>query len=97
MCFAFLCVCEAVDAARAWPRVAALGRARVYQKARLLARYGHACLSADRCAIGPCILRMRAVMHEKRFALHGHKSTDGLNVEEEIGETTVVGIYVCTI
>ena len=37
---------------------------------------------------------MRAVMHEKRFALHGHKSTDGLNVEEEIGETTVVGIYV---
>ena len=29
---------------------------------------------------------MRAVMHEKRFALHGHKSTDGLNVEEEIGE-----------
>ena len=40
---------------------------------------------------------MRAVMHEKRFALHGHKSTDGLNVEEEIGETTVVGIYVCTI
>ena len=35
---------------------------------------------------------MRAVMHEKRFALHGHKSTDGLNVEEEIGETTVSGI-----
>ena len=65
---------------------AAPGRARLYQKARLLARYGHACLSADRCAIGPCILRMRAVMHEKRFALHGHKSTDGLNVEEEIGE-----------
>ena len=32
---------------------------------------------------------MHAVMHEKRFALHGHKSTDGLNVEEEIpGKTT---------
>ena len=35
---------------------------------------------------------MRAVMHEKRFALHGHKSTDGLNVEEEIEETTVITI-----
>ena len=29
---------------------------------------------------------MHAVMHEKRFALHGHKSTDGLNVEEGIRE-----------
>ena len=34
---------------------------------------------------------MHAVMHEKRFALHGHKSTDGLNVEEEIlGKTTLL-------
>ena len=30
-------------------------------------------------------------MHEKRFALHGHKSTNGLNVEEEIlGKTTLL-------
>ena len=34
---------------------------------------------------------MHAVMHEKRFALHGHKSTDGLNVEEEIlGKPTLL-------
>ena len=34
---------------------------------------------------------MHAVMHEKRFALHGHKSTDGLNVEEEmLGKTTLL-------
>ena len=44
------------------------------------------------CFCGPCMYVfswMHAVMHEKRFALHGHKSTDGLNVEEEIpGKTT---------
>ena len=50
------------------------------------------------CSDGPVFLWpmyvfswMHAVMHEKRFALHGHKSTDGLNVEEEIlGKTTLL-------
>ena len=36
-------------------------------------------------------------MHEKRFALHGHKSTDGLNVEEEILVKTTLLVSVTSV